>query len=496
MDGILITICCITNCLILGAEGGDLYLQASLFNSGLLKLVFNNSKPSLNTSMFSKRYLSLGGAEKKAQNPKEITVTDLKTNITSTYDSISKAAEGIDTSVKSLTQYINSSELEKLPYLDRYFLVSDKIITTIILNFEEIDNSDKLKIPKASWKRELGDQYRKHNLIVKFLKDGKEPNKEFLNELLSFPEPSLVTDAHLKLCEEIYSSRVVMPIPFPNTEHVVTLRNLVGGESYESKVKTAGCYILSGTKKVVSPITKLESLECYLGQSLHLGNRVKSHTKGGNTNSTWQFLNSIRDKGKLELCIVPDNLIPKGLTKTQFVTLLEQYLILKLKPTVNKKLLAKPGIVWTPEVIKNHSDKLSTTVYVYQRESDDMILVQVFPTTRSVGLSLDKGKSFFSNLITRTDGWYKDLFFTNVELEGAESRLMSIQEFTKVIEKASAERAGTSIRVIDVTTGEITDYTSMKAVTRALGIDNKGIKDKVESSKLYKNRFKFEVVES
>jgi hypothetical protein len=73
---------------------------------------------------------------------------------------------------------------------------------------------------------------------------------------------------------------------------------------------------------------------------------------------------------------------------------------------------------------------------------------------------------------------------------------MTIQEFTKVVEKASAERAGTSIRVTDATTGEITDYTSMKAVTRALGIDNKGIKEKVESSKLYKNRFKFEIVES
>jgi hypothetical protein len=55
-------------------------------------------------------------------------------------------------------------------------------------------------------------------------------------------------------------------------------------------------------------------------------------------------------------------------------------------------------------VIKNHRDKLSTTVYVYRRENDDMILVQVFPTTRSVGLSIGKGKSFFSNLITRTDG--------------------------------------------------------------------------------------------
>jgi hypothetical protein len=79
-----------------------------------------------------------------------ITIIDLKTDITSTYDSISKAAEGMGTSVKSLTQYINSSEPEKFPYLDRYFLISDKIITTLRLNPKEVDNSNILIIPKAS----------------------------------------------------------------------------------------------------------------------------------------------------------------------------------------------------------------------------------------------------------------------------------------------------------------------------------------------------------
>ena len=147
-------------------------------------------------------------------------------------------------------------------------------------------------------------------------------------------------------------------------------------------------------------------------------------------------------------------------------------------------------------MIKKHSDKLSTAVYVYKKENEDMVLLQLFPTTRSVGLSLDKGKSFFSNLIARTGGWCKDLLFTNAELEGAEKRLMSIQEFIKIVEEASAERAGTYIRVTSVTTGKITEYVSMKAVTRAIGIDNKGIKDKAGNSKLYKNRFKFEIVKN
>jgi hypothetical protein len=62
----------------------------------------------------------------------EITITDLDTNLTSTYESISKAAKGINTSVKSLTQYINTPGFEgvKLPYKDRYFIASERYSTT------------------------------------------------------------------------------------------------------------------------------------------------------------------------------------------------------------------------------------------------------------------------------------------------------------------------------------------------------------------------------
>lgn len=72
---------------------------------------------------------------------------------------------------------------------------------------------------------------------------------------------------------------------------------------------------------------------------------------------------------------------------------------------------------------------------------------------------------------------------------------MSILEFTKVVDEASIGRAGISVRVTDVITGEITEYPSFGAASCVVGIDNKGIKEKVESSKLYKKRFKFESVE-
>jgi hypothetical protein len=51
--------------------------------------------------------------------------------------------------------------------------------------------------------------------------------------------------------------------------------------------------------------------------------------------------------------LTDDIKIPGGLTKNQFITLLEQYLIIKLKPTVNKKLLATPGVMWTASFFRS-----------------------------------------------------------------------------------------------------------------------------------------------
>lgn len=49
---------------------------------------------------------------------------------------------------------------------------------------------------------------------------------------------------------------------------------------------------------------------------------------------------------------------------------------------------------------------------------------------------------------------------------------------------------GFGVRVTNVITGEVTVYDSMQAVSRAIGVDSKGIRDKSGTSKLYKRKFK------
>ena len=52
------------------------------------------------------------------------------------------------------------------------------------------------------------------------------------------------------------------------------------------------------------------------------------------------------EQGKVDLFILPPlNEIPLGLTDSEFLCVLEQYLIFKYRPQINKLFIAKSGII-------------------------------------------------------------------------------------------------------------------------------------------------------
>jgi hypothetical protein len=92
--------------------------------------------------------------------------------------------------------------------------------------------------------------------------------------------------------------------------------------------------------------------------------RVKYHAKGYNK-STYLFCFDLSNKVKVDLFIIPNNKdIPSGIILNEFLCTLEQYLIFKYKPKLNKLFIARPGIICNIEIIRNHRNKVGNKVHI------------------------------------------------------------------------------------------------------------------------------------
>jgi carbonic anhydrase/acetyltransferase-like protein (isoleucine patch superfamily) len=106
---------------------------------------------------------------------------------------------------------------------------------------------------------------------------------------------------------------VILPLPLPRTEQVLTFTKLAGTEHYDSNIILAGCYIIRSSNLEYSATTELSN-ECYIGQTTHLGHRIKVHAKKVDS-TTRLFIESLKNQGIVELCIIPEDIIiPSGLT--------------------------------------------------------------------------------------------------------------------------------------------------------------------------------------
>jgi hypothetical protein len=162
---------------------------------------------------------------------------------------------------------------------------------------------------------------------------------KIINEVLCFT--SEITQAHFDLCSSIFERRITLDLPKPHTNKVAKFSKIAGVENLES-IKKSGKYV-SGCYRIWG----LNSSEdyCYIGQAKHLGLRIKDQAKGNNKN-TRDFCISLGDQAKVDLFILPPiQSIPSGLTITEFLCVLEQYLIFKYRPKINKLLITRPVII-------------------------------------------------------------------------------------------------------------------------------------------------------
>jgi GIY-YIG catalytic domain. len=148
-----------------------------------------------------------------------------------------------------------------------------------------------------------------------------------------------INKKHFELCVSLYKNPITLDLPIPHTDKISDFSKVAGVENLDSLRKSGkfvpGCYRIYGIGN--SPDM------CYIGQALHLGLRVKQHAKGSNKNTS-DFCMNLGNKGKVDLFILPglEN-IPKGLSISEFLCVLEQYLIFKYRPKINKLFIASPS---------------------------------------------------------------------------------------------------------------------------------------------------------
>lgn len=206
--------------------------------------------------------------------------------------------------------------------------------------------------------------FRLHAKISAYIAAKLEPTPAIMSEVLGFP----VSPSHLQLCASIVSSSVVVNLPTPFSPHLSAFVNIAGPEiaRIANKLKP-GCYRIFGPNTDSS----------YIGQSIHLGGRVKGHAKGHNA-GTKDFVNGLGTTGLVQLFLVPTNANLEGLTLSQFLCVLEQYLFITFRPTVNKSLVATPGYAVSEESILEQRLAKGHPVFVYLINKVDGTLSLLF----------------------------------------------------------------------------------------------------------------------
>ena len=316
-------------------------------------------------------------------------------------------------------------------------------------------------IDKASY-------YHRHNIALKYMKKNLEPNLEIIKEVLDLPVN--ITNYHIKLCENILSNSITLPLPKPNTEHVKNFSKIAGPENNYNK-KVSGCYRIYDSSLINN---QNQFNNCYIGQSIHIGNRIKVHAKGLNLD-TKNFINSLGNQGLVDLYIVPDTINLKDLNISQFLSVLEQYLFFLYKPIHNKSYVATHGVLHSESTIQILRNLKGKKVFVYKKSDNKFSLLYVFDSASMIGPLFGFNRTWIKSLQKNNLGWFRNtLLFSIIEKNDANLNIISLEELINIVKNISLKPVYTSGKKIIITntlTKKEYIFGSISEAARKMGVD-------------------------
>lgn len=187
-----------------------------------------------------------------------------------------------------------------------------------------------------------------------------------------------------------------------------------------------------------------------------------------------------------------------NITLDVFLTILEQYLILSLIPTVNKLIISTSGGTEVSSLSKLTTEKKiqlnpkTTPIYCYMVDSEGYVLLHVLQSQNSLGKALNKRTGYAKFVMEEQNGWIRDkLFITKTPIANAERNQISFDHFisdVKSVLDTKASRKGHSVTVIDASRGiEVGTFPSISYVSKHIikGANRYGLKQACYTGKAY-----------
>lgn len=229
--------------------------------------------------------------------------------------------------------------------------------------------------------------YLRQRKMKNMLLNETSPTVNNITEILNLPAGT-VTKEIMALCKTIYLNGNTYDMPYRGTNAAKEFNSTGGPHTTKSNdVKLAGCYHIYDSSC---------SLSGYVGQSIHLGRRVRDHANGHHI-ATTDFVALNKSSMKVTIFILNDKEKLTGDIRL-FITILEQYLFFVLRPTVNISLIANPGLVVPAGEFRVSSESMKALwkpLYLYKVSTIDMsyTLIYTLPNTDSLSTLANTSKS-------------------------------------------------------------------------------------------------------
>lgn len=231
-----------------------------------------------------------------------------------------------------------------------------------------------------------GDFNKRQKMIEYLMMAAILPTVTNITEILQLPAGT-VTEKIITLCATIFQNGTTHNILHANTNAAIEFTSVSGLHTTRNDdSKVPGCY------HIFDPTSPFSG---YVGQSTHLGRRVRDHANGCHV-GTSNFVKMMKGRGRVTIFIL-SNKEDITCNTVLFLAILEQYLFFALQPVVNISLIANPGLVVSGvHAISKAIKALWRPLYLYKvsLEEKTYTLIHIVPNTDNLSTLANTSKSW------------------------------------------------------------------------------------------------------